>query len=390
MCTFKRKFRVNVTAKLALNFVNESLRTVESHKIQFTMIKKASSVSKVILLSAILYAATEISASAGSSYEQMLEVNPAVRAADRSMAVAYDRLRKNLNPEKQRELKFYQNQWIKDRDQSLERTPAWWRANVALGLISQRNQQLDRLIEEFGISQREERGVLRASPVTENESVTPPDRGGQGTIMNVAPPPTSPTKPKELSKVSPKTESPARERDALQLLQEVHSPLTPQLAELEWLEKRAVDINLALIGGLKKATDGEQPIKDLEQMIVDLKKVSSVLASEDCAFKKSLQAMRADLLKTRKQFEEKIKKSIGEQNSYVTMLGELGPREVRAEALSNRYEVLKNDADHLTGEVSEWIGIYRDTLNFKGESAARVNLVNQLREKEKSFSAGIK
>jgi uncharacterized protein YecT (DUF1311 family) len=389
MYTFKRKFRVNVTAKSALNFVIESLWTVESHKIQFTMIKKASSVSKVILLLAILYSATEISASAGSPYEQMLEVNPAVRAADRSMGVAYDRLRKNLNPEKQRELKFYQNRWIKDRDQSLERTPAWWQANVALGLIGQRNQQLDRLIEEYGISQREERGVLRASPVTENESVMPPDRGGQGTIKNVAPP-TSPTKPKELSKVSPKTESPARERDALQLLQEVHSPLTPQLAELEWLEKRAVDINLALIGGLKKATASEQPVKDLEQMIVDLKKVSSVLASENCAFKKSLQAMRVDLLKTREQFEEKIKKSIGEKNSYVTMLGELGPREVRAEALSNRYEVLKNDADHLTGEVSEWIEIYRDTLNFKGESDARVNLVNQLREKEKSFSADSK
>ncbi len=100
--------------------------------------------------------------------------------------------------------------------------------------------------------------------------------------------------------------------------------------------------------------------------------------------------MRVDLLKTREQFEEKIKKSIGEKNSYVTMLGELGPREVRAEALSNRYEVLKNDADHLTGEVSEWIEIYRDTLNFKGESDARVNLVNQLREKEKSFSADSK
>ena len=350
------------------------------------MIKKESSIAKVILLSAILYAVTEISASAGSPYEQMLVVNPAVRAADRSMAVAYDRLRKNLNPEKQGELKFYQNRWIKDRDQSLERTPAWWQASVALGLIGQRNQQLDRLIEEFEINQREERGVLRASPVTENESVMPPDRGGQSTIKNVAPP-TSPPKPKELSKVSTKTESPARERDALQLLQEVHSPLTPQLAELEWLEKRAVDINLALIGGLKKATDGKQPVKDLEQMIVDLKKVSSVLATEDCAFKKSLQAMRADLLKTRKQFEEKIKKSIGEKNSYVTMLGEVGPREVRAEALSNRYEVLKNDADHLTGEVSEWIEIYRDTLNFKGESDARVNLVNQLREKEKSFSA---
>ena len=100
--------------------------------------------------------------------------------------------------------------------------------------------------------------------------------------------------------------------------------------------------------------------------------------------------MRADLLKTRKQFEEKIKKFIGGKNSYVTMLVEVEKREVRAEALSNRYEVLKHDADQLTGEVSEWIEIYRDTLNFKGESDARVNLVNKLREKEKSFSADSK
>ena len=366
--------------------IRESLWTDKSHKIQFTMIKRAISVSKVILLSLILYSATEISASAGSPYEQLLQVNRAVRDADRSMAAPYFRLLKNLGPEEQKELKRNQVQWIKFRDQSLERTPE---ASVALDLIFWRKQQLDRYIQKVEISQRKDPVVLRASPVTENESVMSPDRGGQGTIKNVAPP-TYPHKPKELSKISPKTESPARECDALQLLQEVHRPLTPQSAELEWLEKRAVDINLALVGGLKKATDGEQPVTDLEQMIVDLKKVSSVLASVDCAFKKSLQAMRADLLKTRKQFEEKIKKFIGGKNSYVTMLVEVEKREVRAEALSNRYEVLKHDADQLTGEVSEWIEIYRDTLNFKGESDARVNLVNKLREKEKSFSADSK
>ena len=147
------------------------------------------------------------------------------------------------------------------------------------------------------------------------------------------------------------------------------------------------ELEYALLAGLKKAITGTQPVEDLDHMAEDLKMVSATLrVPEDCQFNKSLEAFRAQLQGKRSEFEGKSTKVATGKSIYMDMLKEIGLMQIRADALLVRFQALKNIADTLVQDSAGWIELYRDTLNFKGEAAAREELTNLLTEKEKSIS----
>jgi len=174
---------------------------------------------------------------------------------------------------------------------------------------------------------------------------------------------------------------------ALRILQEARRPAPNQGQELIVLEHRMTELEYALLAGLKKAITGTQPVEDLDHMAEDLKMVSATLrVPEDCQFNKSLEAFRAQLQGKRSEFEGKSTKVATGKSIYMDMLKEIGLMQIRADALLVRFQALKNIADTLVQDSAGWIELYRDTLNFKGEAAAREELTNLLTEKEKSIS----
>jgi hypothetical protein len=180
----------------------------------------------------------------------------------------------------------------------------------------------------------------------------------------------------------------AAKNSALLLLQEKHDPDSNTLLELEWLEMRTSEIEYALLEGLRKATNSKRPLNELENMMTELRSISSTLASSrNCSLRASIETLRNQLDKKRVEFQKKSQKAVEGKKNYVDMLQDIGPMQVRAESLSNRLQVLKADADHLTVETSEWIELFRDTMSFKGEAAARENLVMKLREKEDNLTS---
>jgi hypothetical protein len=171
------------------------------------------------------------------------------------------------------------------------------------------------------------------------------------------------------------------------LLQDARAPLPSQRQELELLEKRMSEIEVSLLAGLKKATAGKQPVEDLKYMVEELKMVTSILRlSEECQFKKSVEALRQQLDKKSSEFDEKIKKGQTGKNIYMEMFTEIKRMKIRADALGARFEALKPHADALAQEAAGWIDLYQDTASFKGEAAAHEGLASQLLEKEKSWA----
>ena len=90
--------------------------------------------------------------------------------------------------------------------------------------------------------------------------------------------------------------------ETMALLQKARDPLPSQAEELEFLEKRMGEIEVSLLTGLKKATEGKQPVEDLKHMVEDLKLVTSILKlPEECQFKKSVEALRQQLDKLQRK-----------------------------------------------------------------------------------------
>ncbi len=175
--------------------------------------------------------------------------------------------------------------------------------------------------------------------------------------------------------------------EAMRILREAHAPLSSQGQELDFLEKRTGEIEFALLDGLRKAIDGTHPVENLNHMVEELKLLSASLKDPMAfPFSKSLAMLREELGKKRGEFEEKSRTVATGKGIYMDMLREIGPMQNRADELHVRLQSLKHDASALAQEAAGWIELYRDTLSFKGESAARHELTDLLREKEKSIS----
>jgi len=175
--------------------------------------------------------------------------------------------------------------------------------------------------------------------------------------------------------------------ETMSLLQKARDPLPSQVDELEFLEKRMGEIEVSLLTGLKKATEGKQPVEDLKYMVEDLKMVTSNLKlPEKCQFKKSVEALRQQLDKKSSEFDDKIKKGQTGKNVYMEMFTEIKKMKIRVDTLGARFDALKPQSDALAQEAAGWIDLYNDTVGFKGEAAAREGLTNQLLEKEKSLA----
>ena len=207
------------------------------------------------------------------------------------------------------------------------------------------------------------------------------------------PPPAQPPKPEERQTPKP-VPAPVKASNykpsgagALQILLELRDPAPNQPDEVEFLEKRLDEVKVSLLAGLKKAVTLGQPLQDLAKANRELEEISKVLgASEKCAYSNSLDALTKQLAQTRSKFEEKAKTAQSGKAVYMQMLKDIGPLQIRVDALAARLAKLKDDVDELARNASEWLTIYKDALGLNGEPTARAALMGLLREKEMEWS----
>ena len=121
-------------------------------------------------------------------------------------------------------------------------------------------------------------------------------------------------------------------------------------------------------------------------MVEELKLLSASLKDPMAfPFPKSLATLREELGNKRSEFEEKSRTAATGKSIYMDMLREIGPMQNRADELHVRLQSLKHDAEALAQEAAGWIELYRDTLSFKGKSAARDELRDLLHEEKNSI-----
>ena len=173
---------------------------------------------------------------------------------------------------------------------------------------------------------------------------------------------------------------------AFKILQEVRDADPVQKQELEFLEKRMDEIEVSLLAGMKKAASGGKPFQDLEGASQELKQVSALLDTpEKCSYKNAIDTLTELLARTGAKFEEKSRKTQTGKAAYVEMLKEIERAKIRVDALRVRFTALKHDVDGLVKNASDWITLYNDVLDIKGEAAARKTLTHLLAEKEKTW-----
>ena len=164
-------------------------------------------------------------------------------------------------------------------------------------------------------------------------------------------------------------------------LQEIGKQQANDQEELAFLEHRMDQMETALVGGFKNAADSRQPVQELERQMAELKTIDTLLKGpEKCAYSKSLDALGEQLNRKQDEFDEKCKSSTSGKSSYFAMLKEIRAMQARLTEVRRRVEVLRVDSERLAGRTSEWIGIYRDSVAFLGESEARKKLKELLRE----------
>ena len=165
-------------------------------------------------------------------------------------------------------------------------------------------------------------------------------------------------------------------------LQETPSaPAANDQLALTSLEEQMHQMEAGLIGGFTNASEGQQPMKDLEKMVAELQIISALLKGpEPSAFAKSLDALRTQLTRKQTEFEQKCKTSTSGKSAYMAMLKEIGAMQARLVAVTSRLQMLRADSERLTGRTSEWISIYRDSVEFLGEPEARKKLKALMRE----------
>ena len=164
-------------------------------------------------------------------------------------------------------------------------------------------------------------------------------------------------------------------------LQEIGKQQANDQEELAFLEHRMDQMETALVDGFKNAADSRQPVQELERQMAELKTIDALLKGpEKCAYSKSLDALGEQLNRKQDEFDEKCKSSTSGKSSYFAMLKEIRAMQAKLTEVRRRVEVLRVDSERLAGRTSEWIGIYRDSVAFLGESEARKKLKELLRE----------
>jgi len=164
-------------------------------------------------------------------------------------------------------------------------------------------------------------------------------------------------------------------------LQEIGKQQANDRGELAFLEYRMDQMETALVSGFKNAADSRQPVQELERQMAELKTIDALLKGpEKCAYSQSLDALGEQLNRKQDEFDEKVKSSKSGKSSYFAMLKDIQSMQARLAEVKRRVEMLRVDSERLAGRTFEWIGIYRDSVAFLGESEARKKLKELLRE----------
>ena len=175
------------------------------------------------------------------------------------------------------------------------------------------------------------------------------------------------------------------EAGALKMLQEVRDALPSQSGELEFLEKRMEEINDSLLAGMKMAVRGTQPFQDLERSHHTLMQIADVLSNpEKCSYKKSIDIIGEQLAVASIEYEEKGRKTQTGKAVYLEMFKETERMKNKVNKLQDRFKAMKQQVDVFIKDASDWINLYRDVLQIKGEAVASKKLIDVLEEAEKT------